>query len=70
MSNIEHRKTLWTVGVVLSGGLAALLTNPDSYVKMVLIILGFTFFFAVVNGIRDTNRKLKAVFKRLEGLIK
>lgn len=69
-SNIEHRKTLWTVEALLSGGLATLLTNPNSYVKIGLIIIGFIFFFSIASGIRSTKKNLDNLFKELKGLIK
>lgn len=66
ISNIEQRKTFWTIELVIGGGVAAILTNMDSFIKFILFLIGvfLLWFFAI--AIKDVNEDLRNLFKKME----
>ena len=65
-ANVEHRKTLWAVEVVLVGGLATIALNMESVITSVLFVLGFLAFILFAFVIKDLNKELAYLFKKME----
>jgi len=63
---IEHKKTLWTAQIVLISGLSALILNLNSIPKIILFIIGFLAEYLLLSSIKDTDLRLKNLYKELE----
>lgn len=70
---IEIRKTLWTILIVLNGGLAGLLAsfssfdiNINSIIKLFLLIIGGIFDYFFLMSLFDTNTDLNKLYNKLE----
>ena len=66
LGEIEHKKTLWTAQIVLISGLSALILNLNSIPKIILFIIGFLAEYLLLSSIKDTDLRLKNLYKELE----
>ncbi len=64
-ANIEQRKSLWNIQIVLIGSLSALFITLDSTSKTILFILGILAEILVLSTIKDINTELERLFKEM-----
>ncbi|MDD3013441.1 MAG: hypothetical protein PHC34_07030 [Candidatus Gastranaerophilales bacterium] len=63
---IEVRKNLWTSFIALTAGIATLLLNVDSIIKIILIILGGLGEVLLIQSISSTNQRIDNLITELE----
>lgn len=66
LSEIEHKKTLWTTQIVLVSGLSALFVNLDNIFKIILFLVGLFLECLVLSSIKDADFRLQNLYKKLE----
>ena len=62
----ETVKVFWGLFAILSGGVAALFVQLDSYFKIALFLIGLLAEYIVIILIRTTNREISNLIKQLE----
>lgn len=54
-NNIEIRKHLWTVIILITGGIISLLLNLDTLIKIILFIIGLSLDILALYTISEIN---------------
>lgn len=65
-NHFELRKTLWTAFIVLTGGIAALLLNLDSNIKLFLLIIGILADIVLISSITYQNNQIEKLLNQLQ----
>lgn len=65
-NHIEIRKSLWTVVIILTGGLITLFLNLDSIFKVVLFLIGIPIDIVFMNSIAFNTTKIEGLLKVME----
>ena len=67
---VEHRKTLWTALIVLTGGLAGLILSMSEFsfnafgvIKLILLMIGFAFLYVLFIGVLQIGSELSKLLK-------
>jgi hypothetical protein len=55
---IENKKILWTAIIVLTGGIASLIINLDSLIKIILVLIGFIGDYVLINSVIQINQQI------------
>lgn len=62
-NHIESRKPLWTILIVLTGGLATLAFSPDSIMKYLLLTAGGVLDIFIFLSICEHNARIEELIK-------
>jgi len=65
-NHIELRKPLWTILIVLTGGLVTLAFSPDSVLKYLLLTVGGVINIFIFLSICEHNTRIEELIKQLE----
>lgn len=62
----EIVKVFFTIALVLAGGIVTVLFNLDSFLKLLIFLIGLFFEIIVIIIIKDLNRQISYLFKKME----
>ena len=62
----EIVKILWTVVIVLTGGLAAIFINMDNFQKIILFIIGLLAEGMFIVLIKEASKEINCMIDKLE----
>ncbi len=65
-NHTELRKPLWTILIVLTGSLVALVFDINNPIKLGLLILGVILDIFIFNSICEHNKIIENLIKKLE----
>jgi hypothetical protein len=61
----DIRKNLWATFILLTGGIATLLIDINSFIKIILLLVGVLFESSLIFSISIFNEKIEFLIKQI-----
>ena len=62
----EIVKVFFTIAIVVAGGIVTILFNFDSFLKLIVLLIGLFFEIIVIIIVKDLNLQISGLFQKME----